>query len=50
MSLTCQVHSLEIQKAADGLATGLPMKRARETLTEELEWWVALKSRPRVYI
>lgn len=44
------MHRQESQKVAEGLATAQPVKRARESLKEELEWWVALKRRPRVYI
>lgn len=44
------MHSQESQKEADGLATTQPFKMVKEPVREELEWWVALKRRPRVYI
>lgn len=44
------MHKQENQKEAEWLVTVQPVKRARESLQEELEWWEALKRRPRIYI
>lgn len=44
------MQSQKSQKVADGLATTWIIRRMREPLRETLEWQVALKRRPRVYI
>lgn len=44
------MHGQQSQQAADGLGVVQPIKRVREALREEMEWWVALRRRPRIYI